>query len=92
MSRPRNCGFVSFYGLPYSGDMGCLDSTPQSCHAETNRSVGQPACPALCPSDEGKGGCADGSAEGACVETPNYPGPYGNDQHCVISTRRAGWT
>ena len=71
--HPTYRGFLSWYGLPYSGDMGCLDSTPQGCHADWNRSAGQPACPSLCPDDEGRGGCGNGgSAESGCVAIPLY--------------------
>lgn len=61
---PTYRGFRTWCGLPYSGDMGCLDATPQSCHASYNRSVGQPACPALCP--------ADGAPVGDEVAIPLY--------------------
>ena len=72
--HPTYFGFETFYGLPYSGDMGCLDDTPQGCHADWDRTKGQPACPARCPDDEGHGGCgsAGGSAEGGCVAVPLY--------------------
>ena len=50
--HPTYHGFSTFFGLPYSGDLGCIDSTPQSCLSSDlvglNRSVSQPACPALC--------------------------------------------
>ena len=50
--HPTYRGFESFLGLPYSGDMGCLDNpAPQGCKPSYNRSQGQPACPALCPPD-----------------------------------------
>jgi len=49
--HPTYRGFQSFLGLPYSGDMGCLDNTPQGCKPSYDRSKGQPACPALCPRD-----------------------------------------
>ena len=45
---PTFRGFDTYYGLPFSGDMGCIDSTPQGCKPEYNRSISQPACPALC--------------------------------------------
>lgn len=45
---PTYRGFQTWYGLPYSGDMGCIDSTPQGCEPSWSRSHGQPACPALC--------------------------------------------
>lgn len=45
---PTYRGFKSWLGLPYSGDMGCLDSAPQGCKASYSRTKGQPACPALC--------------------------------------------
>lgn len=48
---PTFRGFDTWLGLPYSGDMGCLDSTPQGCKASYDRHVQQPACPALCPAD-----------------------------------------
>lgn len=46
--QPTSRGFSSFFGLPYSGDMGCIDATPQGCAPDWDRSTGQPACPALC--------------------------------------------
>jgi len=46
--HPSFRGFSTYTGLPYSGDMGCLDSTPQSCAPSCDRAHGQPACPALC--------------------------------------------
>jgi arylsulfatase G len=49
--HPTFRGFRTFYGLPYSGDMGCLDASPQGCTAAMNRSEGEPACPALCAPD-----------------------------------------
>ena len=49
--HPTYRGFNTWLGLPYSGDMGCLDSTPQACKADYSRKIGQPACPALCPAD-----------------------------------------
>jgi hypothetical protein len=49
--HPTCRGFQSWLGLPYSGDMGCIDNTPQGCKPFYNRSQSQPACPALCPSD-----------------------------------------
>ena len=72
--HPTYRGFSSFFGLPYSGDMGCLDDVPQGCRPEWDRSKGQPACPALCPDDGGSGGCGSrgGSAEGSCVAIPLY--------------------
>ena len=39
---------MTYTGLPYSGDMGCIDATPQGCKPGTDRSKSQPACPALC--------------------------------------------
>lgn len=45
---PTYRGFDSWYGLPFSGDMGCIDTTPQGCKPEWSRTQGQPACPALC--------------------------------------------
>jgi arylsulfatase G len=50
--HPTYRGFKTWYGLPYSGDMGCLDATPQGCEPGFNRSQGQPACPALCAPDD----------------------------------------
>ena len=50
--HPTYRGFKTYLGLPYSGDMGCLDSTPQACKPSYSRTVGQPACPALCPPDD----------------------------------------
>ena len=49
--HPTYRGFQTWLGLPYSGDMGCIDTTPQGCKPSYNRSVGQPACPAFCPLD-----------------------------------------
>jgi arylsulfatase G len=49
--HPTYRGFKTWLGLPYSGDMGCLDSTPQACKPSYSRKVGQPSCPALCPPD-----------------------------------------
>jgi arylsulfatase G len=48
---PTFRGFQTWYGLPYSGDMGCIDATPQGCKPSYDRTKGQPACPALCPVD-----------------------------------------
>ena len=45
---PTYRGFDTYYGLPFSGDMGCIDTTPQGCKPEWSRTKGQPACPALC--------------------------------------------
>eukprot|EP01063_Lacrimia_lanifica_P022926 TRINITY_DN30436_c0_g1_i1.p1 TRINITY_DN30436_c0_g1~~TRINITY_DN30436_c0_g1_i1.p1 ORF type:complete len:549 (+),score=163.06 TRINITY_DN30436_c0_g1_i1:35-1681(+) len=45
---PTYRGFDDWMGLPFSGDMGCLDSTPQGCRSSYDRTVGNPACPALC--------------------------------------------
>jgi hypothetical protein len=28
---PTYRGFDAYFGLPYSGDMGCIDSSPQGC-------------------------------------------------------------
>jgi hypothetical protein len=78
--HPTYRGFSSWLGLPYSGDMGCLDSTPQGCHAGWDRTIGTPACPALCPDDAGVGGCGTGSAEGGCVAIPLYDT---NGTHCA---------
>ena len=52
--HPTFRGFQSWLGLPYSGDMGCLDSTPQGCKPSYDRTKQQPACPALCPKDDAK--------------------------------------
>lgn len=49
--HPTFRGFSTYYGLPYSGDMGCIDATPQACKPSYNRSQTQPACPGLCPPD-----------------------------------------
>jgi arylsulfatase G len=47
--NPTFRGFSSWLGLPYSGDMGCLNDTPQSCKPSYDRHHGgQPACPPLC--------------------------------------------
>ena len=50
--HPTYRGFKTWLGLPYSGDMGCLDSTPQACKPSYSRKSGQPSCPGLCPPDE----------------------------------------
>eukprot|EP00927_Polykrikos_kofoidii_P056161 TRINITY_DN50327_c0_g1_i1.p1 TRINITY_DN50327_c0_g1~~TRINITY_DN50327_c0_g1_i1.p1 ORF type:complete len:538 (-),score=48.67 TRINITY_DN50327_c0_g1_i1:208-1821(-) len=75
---PTYRGFQTWYGLPYSGDMGCIDSSPQGCDPAWDRSHGQPACPALCrnttataiplfdstgPNCSGKASCNDDIAE-----------------------------
>ena len=72
--HPTYRGFDSWFGLPYSGDMGCLDTTPQSCYGGDDRTQGTPSCPALCPDDAGHGGCgvSGGTAEGGCVAIPLY--------------------
>ena len=72
--HPTYRGFDSWFGLPYSGDMGCLDTTPQSCYGGDDRTQGTPSCPALCPDDVGHGGCgvSGGTAEGGCVAIPLY--------------------
>lgn len=49
--HPTFRGFQTYTGLPYSGDMGCIDSTPQGCKPSYDRSKKQPACPPLCPPD-----------------------------------------
>lgn len=49
--QPTVRGFQSWLGLPYSGDMGCLDTTPASCKPDVNRSLSTPVCPALCVGD-----------------------------------------
>jgi len=57
---PTYRGFSSWYGLPYSSDMGCIDTTPQGCRPWYDRNKGQPSCPALCPAtevDDGEGSC-----------------------------------
>ena len=47
--HPTYRGFQSYYRLPYSTDMGCLDITPQSCkHPDPNRQGGSSSCPVLC--------------------------------------------
>eukprot|EP00301_Raphidiophrys_heterophryoidea_P023586 c7418_g1_i1.p1 GENE.c7418_g1_i1~~c7418_g1_i1.p1 ORF type:complete len:599 (-),score=125.07 c7418_g1_i1:165-1961(-) len=46
--HPSFRGFDTWFGLPYSGDLGCLDTTPQSCKPQVDRSVGHPECPSLC--------------------------------------------
>ena len=48
--HPTYRGFQSFNGLPYSGDMGCLDVSAKGC-----TELGSPACPALCPVDSSGG-------------------------------------
>ena len=61
--HPTYRGFKTWLGLPYSGDMGCLDSTPQACKPSYSRTVGQPACPALCPKDSHVGVTASGASQ-----------------------------
>ena len=58
----------------HRAELAALDDTPQGCQSGWDRTKGQPACPALCPDDAGKGGCgsAGGSAEGGCVAIPLY--------------------
>ncbi|EDQ85126.1 uncharacterized protein MONBRDRAFT_29624 [Monosiga brevicollis MX1] len=51
--HPTYRGFNTFYGLPYSGDMGCIESTPQGCEPSWLRNESQPACPALCSAVDG---------------------------------------
>jgi hypothetical protein len=56
--NPTWRGFHSWVGLPYSGDMGCLDveqtelgqngGLSQSCLSQSWSEKGQPACPVLC--------------------------------------------
>jgi hypothetical protein len=69
--HPSFRGFSSYTGLPYSGDMGCLDSTPQSCAPSYSRKDGQPACPALC-TDTGSCGIA----------IPLYQSPTWDAKNC----------
>lgn len=64
---PTYRGFAQWYGLPYSGDMGCIDATPQGCKPSYNRTVGQPACPALCPPDAGAETAAPGPNAGVAI-------------------------
>ena len=67
--HPTYRGFKTYLGLPYSGDMGCLDSTPQACKPSYSRTVGQPACPALCPPDSADArGSGSGFIAGAVDE------------------------
>lgn len=52
--HPTYRGFMTYTGLPYSGDMGCLDSDPPNCEHPRGSS---PACPARCGADlVGNGG------------------------------------
>jgi hypothetical protein len=60
--HPTYRGFKTYLGLPYSGDMGCLDSTPQACKPSYSRTIGQPACPALCPADDASSARFDAGA------------------------------
>ena len=47
--HPTYRGFTTFTGLPYSGDMGCIDIVAKGCGVANN--LGSPACPGLCPRD-----------------------------------------
>eukprot|EP00041_Stephanoeca_diplocostata_P014217 m.256064 g.256064 ORF g.256064 m.256064 type:complete len:566 (+) comp19624_c1_seq6:78-1775(+) len=62
--HPTFRGFESWFGLPYSGDMGCLDSRPQSCFPDFDNTKGSPACPARC--------LPDNATSGAEVAIPLY--------------------
>ena len=65
--NPTYRGFHSWVGLPYSGDMGCLDieqtelgqngGLSQSCLSQSwSTELGQPACPVLCKYNNRSGG------------------------------------
>jgi len=64
---------MSYTGLPFSGDMGCLDSTPQSCAPGYSRTDGQPACPAL---------CTDGPPGKCGTAIPLYQSPGWDNVNC----------
>lgn len=47
--HPTYRGFDTYTGLPYSGDMGCLDLNPRGCGAGHHAG---PSCPARCGADD----------------------------------------
>ena len=48
---------MTYTGLPYSGDMGCIDIDPPGCGGDTlsahGTTLGSPACPTRCGKDDG---------------------------------------
>ena len=49
--HPTYRGFRTYTGLPYSGDMGCIDIVPKGCGMPDGDAPGSPACPGMCPPD-----------------------------------------
>ena len=71
--QPTYRGFQSWLGLPYSGDMGCIDTTPQGCKPSYNRSIRQASCPAFCPLDVPDTDVAVGTPPN-CSSYSSHPG------------------
>ena len=59
--HPTYRGFTTYTGLPYSGDMGCLDLNPRGCGDGHHAG---PSCPQRCGADD-RGGAAAAATETA---------------------------
>ena len=80
--HPTYRGFTTYTGLPYSGDMGCLDLNPRGCGDGHHAG---PSCPARCGADDRVAAVtetATGTAIPLYASSNNWDGTNCSERNC----------